>query len=87
MELLETVRLNMLFDVYGNLLTEAQKRVLKIMLHEGLTLTETAENLKVSRQAVLDVQKKAEKKLLMFEEKLGFLKIVEKEGLWHYLRP
>ena len=85
MKLLESVQLSMLFDVYGNLLTEAQKSVLELMLHKDLTLSETAENLNITRQAVLDVCKKAEKKLVSFEEKLGFLKIVEKEGLWHYL--
>ncbi len=60
----------MLLDFYGPLLTEKQREMLKCRVEEDLTLGEIAESFSVSRQAVNDALKKAEKTLLEMEEKL-----------------
>lgn len=70
----ESVRLCLLNDFYGALLTENQQRVLDSYLNYNLPLVEISANLKITRQAVLDTIKKATKKLDEFENKLGMLK-------------
>ena len=53
------------------------KRVASLYFNEDLTLSEIAENMQVSRQAIFDSLKKSEKKLLEIESKVGALKIIE----------
>ncbi len=83
MKVEENIILAELFDAYGVLLSEGQQKILSSYLYDDFTLSEIAENLSVSRQAVLDSVTKAEKKLFAFEEKLGFnkkIKALEKEN-------
>ena len=68
-----------LYDLYGPLLTKTQRQVLEEYLLKDITLSEIAENVGVSRQAVKDAVTKAEQKLEMYEEKLGFYKRLNKE--------
>ena len=70
----KSVRLCLLNDFYGALLTKNQQEVLDSYLNFNVPLTEIAESLCVTRQAVLDTIKKATKKLEAFEDKLGMLK-------------
>lgn len=70
----KSVRLCLLNDFYGTLLTENQQKVLDSYLNYNLPLVEISENLNITRQAVLDTIKKASKKLEEFENKLGMLK-------------
>ena len=72
MKLDDVVRLNELFDAYGELLTNYQRDVLSDFLN--LTFSEIAENRKVSRQACFIVLNKCIKKLEGFEEKVGAVK-------------
>ena len=65
------LRLNELFDAYGELLTNYQRDVLSDFLKYNLTFSEIAENRKVSRQASFIVLNKCIKKLEDFEEKVG----------------
>ena len=74
MKLEEMLRLNELFDVYGELLTNYQKDVLSDFLKYNLSFSEIAENRKVSRQACFIVLNKCIKKLEGFEEKVGAVK-------------
>lgn len=67
------VKIGILVQIYGSLLTENQLSILSDYANCDLTLTEIAENNNVSRQAVSDIVKKAESKLLEFEEKLEIL--------------
>ncbi len=69
----ENFRLSKLFDLYGNLLSKGQKEVLKSYLFDDLTLSEIAQNLNISRQAVKDSITKGEDKLNLYESELGFL--------------
>ncbi len=70
----ESVRLCLLNDFYGSLLTENQQKVLDSYLNYNLQLTEISQNIGITRQAVLDTIKKASNKLENYEKKLGMLK-------------
>ena len=78
MKVEENIVLNKLFDAYGKLLSEGQQDVMSSYLNFDLTVSEIAENLGVSRQAVMDSVSKAEKKLHQYEENLGFVAKLEK---------
>lgn len=69
----ESVRLCLLNDFYGSLLTQNQQKVLDSYLNYNLPLVEISQNIGITRQAVLDTIKKASKKLEQFESKLGML--------------
>ena len=76
------VKISMLCEIYGNLLTEKQLEILNDYYNNDLSLTEIAENNKITRQAVLDIIKKGENKLFEFEEKLSFMeKTIKQEKL------
>lgn len=64
---------SLLFDFYGNLLTENQRNVMSLYYNEDFSLAEIAETNKVSRQAVHISIKNAEKSLNEYEKKLGLL--------------
>jgi hypothetical protein len=68
------VELGMLCDIYGNLLTKRQQSIINDYANEDLSLTEIAENNGITRQAVNDIVKKGEIKLLEYEQKLGVMK-------------
>ncbi len=69
----KTIQISMLYDFYGELLTPRQKEVLQYYYEENYSLSETAEELGVSRQAVHDTIHKAEKALRSYEQKLGLV--------------
>lgn len=70
----KNVRLSILCDLYGKLLTEKQFEFLNDYYNNDLSLSEIAENNNITRQAVRDIIKKGEKKLFEYEEKLFFMK-------------
>ena len=70
----QTFRMTMLFDFYGELLTERQKEFYELYYDEDLSLAEIAENLGITRQGVRDGIKRAEQQLLEMEERLGLAK-------------
>jgi len=74
----EKYYLIMLFDFYGNLLTDNQKNILDLYCNYDLSLGEISEIKNISRQAVYDSVKRSETKLRNFETKL---KLVEKFGV------
>jgi len=67
------VRQGMLFDLYGDLLTEHQRDVYGSLVNEDLSLAEIAEEQGTSRQAVQDLIKRTDRKLEEFESKLHLL--------------
>lgn len=67
-------RMAMLFDFYGKLLTAKQQDMLTLYYEQDLSLGEIAEEYKISRQAVHDTLKRAEKTLENLEVKLGLVK-------------
>ena len=70
---------SMMYDFYGSLLSESQNEVMALYHEDNLSLSEIAEQLGMTRQAVHYTLKKAEKALEKFEEKLGLVKEYEKD--------
>ena len=68
------VEISMLWEIYGNLLTDKQKEYIDYYYNQDLSLSEIAENDNITRQAVRDIIKKGERKLFEYEEKLLFMK-------------
>lgn len=69
----DILHLTLLFDFYGELLTEKQKQVFSLHYQDDLSLSEIGEELSISRQAVRDLLKRTEKILLDYEQKLGLV--------------
>ncbi len=67
------MEMSMLFDFYGQLLTSKQQEILQLYYEDNNTLAEIAENLGISRQAVHDTVRKAEKSLHDYEDALGLI--------------
>ena len=70
----EKVKISMLCQFYGKLLTQKQCEFINDYYNNDLSLSEIAENSNITRQAVRDIIKKGEKKLFEYEEKLQFMK-------------
>lgn len=65
--------ISLLYDFYGQLLTEKQQQVMSLYHEENLTLSEIADEFGISRQAVHDTLKKAEQLLSEYEKKLSLV--------------
>ena len=70
----QTYRMTMLFDFYGELLTDRQKEFYELYYDEDMSLSEIAENYGISRQGVRDVIVRAEAYLTEIEDKTGLVK-------------
>ena len=70
----QTYRMTMLYDFYGELLTERQKEFFDLYYNEDLSLAEIAENAGISRQGVRDVIVRAEAIMTDLEDKTGLMK-------------
>ena len=70
----KNVKISMLCQLYGKLLTKKQFDFIDDYYNNDLSLSEIAENNNITRQAVRDIIKKGEKKLFEYEEKLQFMK-------------
>lgn len=66
-----------LWDLYSPLLTETQKEITDLYFNYDLSLGEIAEQKGVSRQSVSDCLQKCRKQLEKYEEKLGFMKMLD----------
>ena len=72
--MLKHIEVSILLDIYGKLLTEKQANILDMYYNQDLSLSEIAEVVKTTRQAVVDAIKKGENKLFEYEEKLLIMK-------------
>ena len=70
----KNIKVSMLCQIYGKLLTEKQLEILTDYYNNDLSLSEIAENNNITRQAVRDIIKKGENKLFELEEKRSFMK-------------
>ena len=68
---MDTLEMTLLFDYYGDLLTERQRMCFDLRHNQDLSLGEIAEELNVSRQGVHDNLSRAESLLRNMEEKTG----------------
>jgi UPF0122 protein HMPREF1035_1141 len=83
----EFAKTSMLFDIYGGLLTDKKKRVMEMYHEDDMSLSEIAEELEVSRAAVHDSLRSAERLLCSYEDELGILAdYLRKERLADELR-
>ena len=82
MEVNEILEQALLFDFYGELLTEHQKEIYERFITEDLSLGEIAEEAGISRQGVHDLVRRCNQALKGYEEKLHlvekFLAVKEK---------
>ena len=70
----QTFRMTMLYDFYGELLTDRQKEFYQLYYDDDLSLSEIAENYGISRQGVRDVIVRAEAYMTDIEDKTGLVK-------------
>ncbi len=78
------VRLNILFDYYGELLTDKQQNFFKDYYFDNLTLQEIADNYEISRNAVhktlgviIEKLEYYEKKLNLYEKSIKIKELVK----------
>ena len=69
-----TLQKTMLFDFFGELLTEKQQEYFDLYHNEDLSLSEIAESAGISKQGVYDIITRAEKTLMDIENKTGIIK-------------
>ena len=65
------LHMSALFDIYGALLTDKQKRCLQMHLFEDFSLSEISTELGISRPAVYDILRRSEQIMQQSEDKLG----------------
>ena len=70
----QAYRMALLFDFYGDLLTDRQKEFYDLYYNEDLSLAEIAENYGITRQGVRDVIVLAEAYLTEIEDKTGLIR-------------
>ena len=70
----QAYRMALLYDFYGDVLTERQKEFYDLYYNEDLSLSEIAENSGITRQGVRDVIVRAEAILTDLEDKTGLIK-------------
>lgn len=79
----------LLYDFYGELLTDHQRQIFEAVILNDYSLSEVAEDLGISRQGVHDMVKRCNKILTGYEEKLQlvkkFLSVKEKVDQIHTL--
>jgi len=72
------VEQGLLFDFYGELLTDHQKRVYRDAVFEDMSLGEIAQEYGISRQGVHDLIKRCDRLLDGYEEKLQLVSKFQK---------
>ena len=77
MELEANLKLSLLSELYKNLLTDKQQKMLKDFLDNNLSISELAVEYNSTRQAVNDLLKRTFKTLEGYEKKLGLLNKLE----------
>jgi hypothetical protein len=72
------VRQSLLYDFYGELLTEHQKNIYEDVVMNDLSYSEIAQLNGISRQGVFDMMKRCDRILEEYEEKLKLVERFEK---------
>lgn len=66
----DLVKMSLLYDLYGGMLTEKQRELFTLYYEEDLSLAEIAQNEGITRQGVRDTIVRAEEALTEFEDRL-----------------
>ena len=75
----KTIHINVLLDLYDQLLSEKQKQVMDLYYREDYSLNEISDIVNTSKQAVSENIKRGEAALTAFEESL---RLAEKNHKW-----
>lgn len=67
------VWISMLYDFYGQMLTDKQRQSVELYFTMDLSLSEIAAELGISRQAVHDLLKRSQQTLEQYEQRLGLV--------------
>lgn len=67
----KSIEISLLFDFYGELLSEKKRQASRLYFNEDLSLSEIAEHMGITRQGVSDLIRRSEAELYGFENKLG----------------
>jgi len=67
------VEQGLLYDFYGELLTEHQRRIYEDVVFNDMSLSEIAEEQGISRQGVHDLVRRCDRALLEYEKKLHLM--------------
>ena len=67
------VKQSLLYDFYGELLTEHQRSIYEDVVYNDMSLSEIAEENGISRQGVHDLIKRCDKTLSAYEDKLHLI--------------
>lgn len=70
----ELVKQALLYDYYGELLTDQQKKIYEEVFFDDYSLSEVAKDENISRQGVHDMIKRTKQTLQSYEDKLGLVK-------------
>ena len=70
----EIVQLSILYDFYGELLTDHKKQIFEDYVLNDLSLSEIAAEKGISRQGVYDIVKRCSQELKAYENKLALVK-------------
>lgn len=68
---MDALEMTLLFDYYGDLLTQRQRVCFDLRHNQDLSLAEIAQELQVSRQSIHDILTRTEAQLRNMEEKTG----------------
>ena len=68
---MDALEMTLLFDYYGDLLTQRQRDCFDLRHNQDMSLAEIAEELQVSRQSIHDILSRTEAQLRNMEEKTG----------------
>ena len=71
---MDALQMSLLYDYYGELLTDRQRMCFDLYHNQDYSLSEIAQELQVSRQGVYDNLSRAEALLKNMEEKTGCVK-------------
>ena len=71
------VEQGLLYDFYGELLTEHQKQIYEAAVYNDMSLTEIADEHGISKQGVHDLIKRCTKSLQEYEDKLHMIRRFE----------
>ena len=67
------VKQNLLYDFYGELLTEHQRQIYEDAIFNDMSLSEISENYGITRQGVHDIIKRCDRALADYEDKLKLI--------------
>ncbi len=69
----KNVKISLLLDFYGSLLSQKQARATELYYNDDLSLAEVADELRITRQGARDLITRAGAALAEYEEALGLL--------------